>query len=105
MKREPDICPTHPGAVLRLDAIPAAGKSKAEIARLLGVSRKRLNDILAERKPVTPELAVKLAKLFGNSPELWSGLQNNHDIWHACRKVDISALPSFVDAEREDSRG
>lgn len=99
MRRNPEICPTHPGDVLREDVIPAVGKSRAEIAQLLGISRKRLSDILAERKPVTPELAVKLAKLFGSSPKVWTNLQTNHDIWHAQREVDSSPIPKLVAAE------
>src|SRR6266700_118210 len=51
-KRNPDRCPTHPGALLREDVIPATGKTKAEIAQLLGISRQHLYDILRERKPV-----------------------------------------------------
>ena len=51
--RNPDRCPTHPGALLREDILPAVGLPKAEIARLLGISRQHLHDILAERKPVS----------------------------------------------------
>src|SRR3974390_1828733 len=50
-KRNPDRCPTHPGALLRQDVIPATGKTKAEIAQLLGISRQHLYDVLRERKP------------------------------------------------------
>ena len=99
MRRHPDTCPPHPGALLRLDVLPAVGKSRAEIARLLGISGKCLSDILAERKPITPELAVRLTKLFGGAPEIWSGMQNKHDIWHANRAVDVSSMPRLVAAE------
>ena len=58
-KRNPDRCPTHPGALLKEDVIPATGKTKAEIARLLGISRQHLHDILRERKPVSPAVAVR----------------------------------------------
>ena len=58
-KRNPDRCPTHPGALLREDVIPATGRTKAEIAQLLGVSRQHLYDILRERKPVSPAMAVR----------------------------------------------
>ena len=57
--RNPDRCPTHPGEVLREDVIPATGRSKAEIARMLGISRQHLHDILATRKPVSAEVAVR----------------------------------------------
>ena len=99
MSGNPDRCPTQPGVILREVVIPEVGKSRAEIARMLGISRNRLSDILAERKPVTPELAVRLTKLFGGAPEIWSGMQNKHDIWRANREVDVSAMPSLVAAE------
>ena len=63
-KRDPNRCPTHPGELLR-DVIPATGKSKGQIAELLGISRQHLYDILKERKPVSPAVAVRLGKLFG----------------------------------------
>jgi addiction module HigA family antidote len=65
-KRHPGRCPTHPGALLREDVIPATGRSKTEIAHMLGISRQHLYDILRERKPVSPAVAVRLGKLFGD---------------------------------------
>ncbi|MCE8433978.1 HigA family addiction module antitoxin, partial [Rhodovulum sulfidophilum] len=75
MSRNPNRCPTHPGELLREDAIPATGKSKSEIERMLGLSRQHLHDVLAERKPVSSEVAVRLAKLFGNAPLVWIRMQ------------------------------
>lgn len=95
MSRNPDRCPTHPGELLREDVIPATGKSKSEIARMLGVSRQHLHDVLAERKPVSPEVAVRLAKLFGNAPLVWIRMQGAYDAWHATRDVDVSAIPTL----------
>jgi plasmid maintenance system antidote protein VapI len=57
-----------PGALLREDVIPATGKTKAEIAQLLGISRQHLYDILRERKLVSPGVAVWFGKLFGDGP-------------------------------------
>lgn len=99
MSRNPDRCPAHPGELLREDVIPATGKPKAEIARMLGISRQHLYDILAERKPVSPEVAVRLAKLFGNAPLVWIRMQGAYDAWHAAREVDVSAVPTLVAAE------
>jgi antitoxin HigA-1 len=64
--------PTHPGALLRDDIIPATGRTKAEIAGLLGISRQRLYDIPGERKPVSPAIAVRLGKLFGDGAGVWT---------------------------------
>jgi addiction module HigA family antidote len=74
-KRNPNRPPTHPGALLREDIIPAVGRSKSEIAKLLGISRQHLHAILAEKKPVTPEVAVLLGTLFCDGPEIWVRMQ------------------------------
>jgi addiction module HigA family antidote len=85
--------------LLREDVIPALGKSKTEIARLLGVSRQALYDILNEKGPVSAEMAVKIGKLCGNGPALWLNLQRAHDLWHAQRDVDVSRIPTLQSAE------
>ncbi len=95
MTRNPDRCPTHPGALLREDLIPATRHPKAEIARMLGISRQHLHDILAERKPVTAATAVRLAKLFGTASLVWVRMQGAHDTWHASRRVDVSDIPTL----------
>ena len=59
-KRNAKRCPTHPGAVLREDVLPAVKRPKTEIADLLGISRQQLNAILSERKPISPAVAVRL---------------------------------------------
>ncbi|MCV6595375.1 MAG: HigA family addiction module antitoxin [Silicimonas sp.] len=95
MTRNPDTAPTHPGAILREDVLPATGKSKSEVARLLGISRQHLHDMMAERKPVSPEMAVRLGQLFGNGAGLWIRMQAAHDEWHAIRNVDVSQIPTL----------
>lgn len=95
MRPAPNRCPTHPGELLREDVIPATGVSKAELASLLGITRNHLNGILAEEKPITPSVAVRLGKLCGNGEQLWIRMQVAHDIWHANREVDISGLPAL----------
>jgi antitoxin HigA-1 len=94
-KRDPDRCPTHPGALLREDMIPATGKSVAEIAELLGISRQHLYDILAERKPVSPQVAVRFGKLFGDGAGIWTRMQAAYDTWHAEREVDVRNIPTL----------
>src|SRR5882757_1988761 len=61
--------PMHPGELLREEILPALDRSKTEIARLLGVSRQTLYDVLAEKQPVTPGMALRLGKLCGNDQE------------------------------------
>jgi addiction module HigA family antidote len=94
-KRNPNRCPTHPGALLREDVIPATGKTKAEIAQLLGISRQHLYDILRERKPVSPAVAVRLGKLFGDGAGVWVRMQAAYDTWHAEREGDVSGIPTL----------
>ncbi len=87
--------PVRPGEVLREDVLPALGRDKTEIASLLGVSRQTLHDILRERKPVSPVMAVRLGKLLGNGPDLWLNLQRRHDLWKAEQDVDVSNIPTL----------
>jgi antitoxin HigA-1 len=87
-KRNSNRCPTHPGALLREDVIPATGRTKADIAQLLGISRQHLYDILRERKPVSPAVAVRLGKLFGDGAGVWVRMQAAYDTWNAERKED-----------------
>lgn len=93
--RNPNVCPSHPGASLREDIIPAVGKSKTEIAAMLGISRQHLYDILNEKKPVTAHTAVRLAKLFGGGAGVWVRMQAAYDTWHAEREVDVSKIPTI----------
>jgi addiction module HigA family antidote len=94
-KRNPNRCPTHPGALLREDIIPSVGRPVSEIADLLGVSRQHLHAIMSEKKPVTPKFAVRLGKLFGDGPEIWMRMQAAHDTWQAARLVDVSRIPTL----------
>ena len=90
--------PMHPGELLREDVLPALGRSKVEIARLLGISRQTLYDILAEKQPVTPGMALRLGKLLGNGPTLWLNLQRRYDLWQAERELkrEIEAMPTLA---------
>lgn len=90
--RDPDRCPSHPGAVLE-DILLDISMPKTEIARTLGISRQHLYDILRQRKPVSPEVAVRIGKGFGGSAESWLRMQAAYDAWHAEREIDTSAIP------------
>ena len=102
--RDRNRCPTHPGALLREEVIPATRRSKSEIARLLGISRQHLYDILDEKKPVSPAVAVRLGKLFGDGAGVWIRMQGAYDAWHAERDVDVSRIPTLKIA-REGAGG
>jgi antitoxin HigA-1 len=93
--------PMHPGELLRKDVIPALGKPKAEIARLLGISRQTLYDILEERQPITPAMALRIGKLCGNGPTLWLNLQRGFDLWKAERELGeaLASIPTLEAAQ------
>src|SRR5436190_13946258 len=73
--RRPMRMPTHPGAILREDVLPAIGETVARAARKLGVTRQHLHRILAEKAPVSRKMALRLGKFCGNGQELWLRMQ------------------------------
>jgi addiction module HigA family antidote len=75
--------PTHPGGILKRHYLEPLALSVSEAAAALGVSRKTLSKISNERGAVTSDMALRLSKAFGTTPELWLNLQQNHDLWHA----------------------
>jgi len=100
MARKPPkrgLPPMHPGELLREEILPALERPKTEIAKLLGVSRQTLYDILEERQPVTPMMALRLGKLCGNGPDLWLNLQKRYDLQRAERALGekIKAIPTL----------
>ena len=81
--------PMHPGELLREVVLPGVGKPKTAIAKLLGISRQSLYDILDEKQPVTPAMALRFGKLFGNGPDIWLNMQ---------RQYTTSRRPSRISA-------
>ncbi|MGK2925228.1 MAG: HigA family addiction module antitoxin [Lysobacterales bacterium] len=79
--------PTHPGAVLREDVLPATGLTVSEMARRLRVSRQSLHRILAEEQPITAATALKLGRLLGTSPDSWLNMQRAVDLWQESRRL------------------
>ena len=91
----PDREPTHPGAILREDVLPAIGEPVMTVAKKLGVTRQHLHRILAEQAPVTPEMALRLGKFCGNGPDLWLSMQAAYDLWHIEKqmKAELAKIP------------
>lgn len=76
--------PTHPGAILREDVIPALkeqGVSVSQFVRDLHISRNLLYGIIGETRPITPNIAVRLGKVLGNGADIWLRMQQTHDLW------------------------
>jgi addiction module HigA family antidote len=89
--------PVHPGELLREDVIPAFKRTKTEIARLLGISRQTLYDILEERQPITAPMALRIGKLCGDGPEIWVAMQREYDLRVAERELApvIAKIPTL----------
>ena len=79
--RDPSRRPTHPGAVLREDVLPALSMTQTAFALRLGVSRLTVSEILHEKRPLTPEMAARVAKLLDTSAESWLRMQAALDLW------------------------
>ena len=91
------IPPTHPGEMLREDFLPDYAQTVTALAEALGVSRQTINELLRERRAISPIMALKLARLFGNSPEFWMKAQHKRDLWeseqrHQSELADIEPL-------------
>ena len=82
--------PTHPGEVLREEFLKPLGISQTALARELGVSFRTINEIVNEKREVSPEMALKLARHFGTTPEFWLNLQMKYNLWKAARKLELA---------------
>jgi addiction module HigA family antidote len=81
LKRE--IPPTHPGEMLREDYLPDYNLNASSLSTALGVSRQTVNELLREKRSVSPLMALRLSRLFGNSPEFWLTAQYARDLWES----------------------
>ena len=95
--RKRAIPPTHPGEMLREDFLPDYTLTVTTLAEALGVSRQTINELLRERRAISPIMALKLGRLFGNSPEFWMKAQHKRDLWeseqrHRGELADIEPL-------------
>jgi addiction module HigA family antidote len=86
-KTRESIRPIHPGEMLREDFLPDYGLTVSSLAEALGVSRQTVNELLRERRAASPEMALRLSRLFGNSPEFWLNAQRAVDLWDAAEEI------------------
>jgi addiction module HigA family antidote len=97
MTRDANRQPTHPGAILREDALPALDLTVSSAAKLLRVSRQALHRVLAEKAAMSPEMAVRVGKLCGNGPRVWLAMQQAYDVWQAERALaaELAEIPTL----------
>ena len=85
--RKREVRPIHPGELLREDFLPDFRLTVSGLADAVGVSRQTVNELLRERRAVSPEMALRLSRLFGNSPEFWLNAQRAVDLWDAAQQI------------------
>ena len=92
--------PTHPGEMLREDFLPDYGLTRSGLAEALGVSRQSINELLHERRGISSAMALRLAKLFGNSPEFWLNAQRAVDLWDVAQAMqnDVTRIRTLTPA-------
>ena len=86
--RNPNRRPTHPGAILREDVLPALEMTQTELAQRLGVSRLTVSELLHEKRSMTAEMALRVAKLLNTTPESWLRMQQAVDLWVVQQKPE-----------------
>lgn len=78
--------PTHPGEVLKEDFMLPLGISQSQLAKEIGTTFRTINEIVNHKRNISPEMAIRLARYFGTSEELWLNLQNQYDLYNVKEK-------------------
>lgn len=103
MENSNGLPPVHPGEILREIVMPEAGMTVTAAAKALGISRQMFHAILAGRKPLSAAMCLKVAKMFGSSPETWMHLQAGYDLKRAAQDKklmkSIARIPSVKASE------
>lgn len=86
--RDPKRKPTHPGAILREDVLPALGMTQIELAKRLHVSRLTVSELLHEKRGLSPELATRIAILTRTTPQSWLRMQEALDLWRVQQRPE-----------------
>ncbi|MGR3178778.1 MAG: HigA family addiction module antitoxin [Candidatus Anammoxibacter sp.] len=84
--------PPHPGEIIREFCVDSTGLTVTEAAKSLGITRKTLSVLLNGHSGISPEMALRLSRVFGRTPEGWLKLQLQHDLWQAKQNTDLKKL-------------
>ena len=90
--------PPHPGEIVKHECLEPLGLTVTRAAAGLGVTRQTLSDLVNERSGVSVEMAVRLSKAFGSTPETWLGLQMAYDLWQARDRAESIKVERFAEA-------
>ena len=88
--------PTHPGEMLLEEFLKPLGMSQSAFTVRLGISFPRLNEIIRGKRGVTPDTALRLARVLGMSADFWLGLQQDWDLWHAMRSKRAAGIAELA---------
>jgi len=84
--------PCHPGEILREETLKSLGLTVTKFAELLGVSRQAISEIINEKRGISPQMALKLSKALGTTPELWLKMQLAYDLWQAKQTTNLDKV-------------
>ena len=87
--------PPHPGGIVRRQCLEPLGLTITQAAEGLGVTRQALSDVVNERAGISVEMAIRLSKAFGSSPETWLGMQMAYDLWQARERMEGVKIREF----------
>lgn len=87
--------PNHPGLILWELCFEPLNITQTEAAQNLGITRKTLSMLINGKQGISADMAIRIAKAFNSSPEIWMRLQQTYDLWFAARKVDVSKIKTF----------
>ena len=89
--------PPHPGGVIKRQCLDPLGLSVSRASEGLAVSEQALSDLVNERTGISAEMAIRLSKAFGSSPETWLGMQMAYDLWHTMERSEGIEVENFAD--------
>ena len=90
--------PCHPGKIVKHECLEPLGLSVTRAAKGLGVTRQTLSDLINEKSGISVDMAIRLSKAFGSTPETWLKLQLAYDLWQAQARVESIEVERFVEA-------
>ena len=87
--------PCHPGEIVKYECLEPLGLSVTRAAKGLGVTRQALSDLINEKSGISVEMAIRLSKAFGSTPETWLGMQIAYDLWQARERAESIEVERF----------
>ena len=95
------VGPPHPGGIVKRECLEPLGLSVTRAAEGLGVSRQALSELVNEKTAVSVEMAIRLSKAFGSSPETWLGMQTAYDLWEVRGRASQFQVTRFAAASAD----